>query len=447
MYKRISAVLFPIVAIILIGTFVWGYQVNQEKNAVLIKAENNYQRAFHDLTFHMDNLTEQLGNALAVNSTSQSFHRKCLVNTWRLASEAKSEISQLPLTLLPFKQTEEFLSKISSFSYQTSVRDLDSEPISPEEMETLRVLLERSKKITSDLREVQTGVLEDNLRWMDVELAIASEKEPMDNSIVQGFETINNEVGEYEEVNWGPSMASVFETNRNFTNLSGEMIDETKVLEKAQNLFDFETNNSVEITENGENTRYHTYSLAVNQDDGSIMQMDFTKQGGQLIWFLYSKDIEQKQLSADQAVEKANSFLQDHEYEDMISVNFQEFENIAHITYARVKDDVILYPEKVSVKVGLDQGEILGLQATDYIFEHRERELEDPKLTMDEAKGYLNPNFEVVEQEMALIENELKNEVLCYQFYGNISDSTYRIYLNADSGLEEKVEQVNRGEA
>ncbi len=54
MYKRLSAVLFPIVTLLMIGAFVWGYQENQEKNSILIKAENQYQRAFHNLSYHMD---------------------------------------------------------------------------------------------------------------------------------------------------------------------------------------------------------------------------------------------------------------------------------------------------------------------------------------------------------------------------------------------------------
>lgn len=447
MYSRMSAVLFPVAVIVLVGTFLWGYQVNQEKNAVLIKAENNYQRAFHDLTFHMDSLSEQLGNALAVNSTSQSFHRKCLVNTWRLASEAQNEINQLPLTILPFKQTEEFLSRISNFSYQTAVRNLTTEPITPEEMETLKVLQERSKTITKDLRQVQNEVLEDNLRWMDVELALASENEPMEHSIIQGFETINKQVGEYEEINWGPAMATVFDTKRDFTKLEGEAVNERKVLELTRNYFQLAPDVPMQIAENGKGTRYHTYSVTAQPSNEVNMQMDYTKQGGRLIWFISTKNIERKQLAPEQVVEKAQSFLQKHEYEGMTNVNYTENENTAHLTFARKQDDVVIYPEKLTVKVGLDRGEVLGLQATEYLFNHQQRQLSEPKLSAEAAKSYLNPAFEVVEQQKALIENELKNEVLCYEFFGNINDSSYRIYINADTGIEEKVEQIYRGEA
>ncbi len=76
MYKRLSIVMFPILLVALIGTGFWGYLEHQEKNSVLIKAENQYQRAFHDLSFHVDKLHTEIGNTLAVNSTSQDAYKK-----------------------------------------------------------------------------------------------------------------------------------------------------------------------------------------------------------------------------------------------------------------------------------------------------------------------------------------------------------------------------------
>src|SRR5690606_397053 len=140
MYKRLSAVLFPVFAVMLAGTALWGYREHQEKNSLLIKAENQYQRAFHDLSRHIEQLHEQLGNTLAVSTSSQSFQRKGLINVWRITSQAQGEISQLPLTLLPFNRTEEFLSKIANFSYKTAIRDLTKQPLTEQEYATLQTL-------------------------------------------------------------------------------------------------------------------------------------------------------------------------------------------------------------------------------------------------------------------------------------------------------------------
>ena len=88
MYRRLSAVLFPVMTLFFIGAIYWGYQEHQEKNSILIKAENQYQRAFHGLAYHVGQLHDQLGDTLAVHAASNDYHRKGLVNVWRLTSEA-----------------------------------------------------------------------------------------------------------------------------------------------------------------------------------------------------------------------------------------------------------------------------------------------------------------------------------------------------------------------
>lgn len=211
MYKRLSAVMFPLTALLLIGALVWGYQENQEKNSILIKAENQYQRAFHDLSYHVDRLHGELGNTLAVNSASNGMHRKGLVNVWRMTSEAQNEINQLPLTLLPFSKTEEFLSKISNFSYKAGIRDFTKKPLTDGELSNLKALYKNSGEISKDLQEVQNKVIGNRLRWMDVETALATENKAEDNTIIDGFKTVDKRVGAYPELDWGPSVASIYD--------------------------------------------------------------------------------------------------------------------------------------------------------------------------------------------------------------------------------------------
>ncbi|MCL6574437.1 MAG: germination protein YpeB, partial [Bacillus sp. (in: Bacteria)] len=178
----IRGIIIGVLTIGVVGTAYWGYQEHQEKNAVLLHAENNYQRAFHDLSYQMDLLHDKIGTTLAMNSRHSL--SPSLTEVWRITSEAHSDVGQLPLTLLPFNKTEEFLANIGNFSYRVAVRDLDKEPLSKDEYESLKVLYKRSGDIQNELRNVQQLVLKNNLRWMDVELALASGEESADNTII-----------------------------------------------------------------------------------------------------------------------------------------------------------------------------------------------------------------------------------------------------------------------
>ena len=48
-----------------------------------------------------------------------------------------------------------------------------------------------------------------------------------------------------------------------------------------------------------------------------------------------------------------------------------------------------------------------------------------------------------MEEFLAIIENDLGDEVLTYEFLGVLNDETYRIFINAMDGREEKVEKLS----
>ncbi|MEC1912117.1 PepSY domain-containing protein, partial [Bacillus spizizenii] len=66
--------------------------------------------------------------------------------------------------------------------------------------------------------------------------------------------------------------------------------------------------------------------------------------------------------------------------------------------------------------------------------------------TEAEAKSKLNKNVQVRETRLALITNELGQEVLCYEMLGTIENDTFRMYINAKAGSEEKVEKLKNAE-
>ncbi|MHA6483865.1 germination protein YpeB [Paenibacillus sp. strain BS8-2] len=442
MYRRLSSIMFPFMTILLIGAIYWGYQEHQEKNSILIKAENQYQRAFHDLTFHMDKLHEQLGNTLAVNSTSQGYHRKGLVNVWRLTSQAQNEISQLPLSYLPFTEAEDFLSHISNFAYKTAVRDLTKSPLTDDEFKTLKTLYDKSDEISKELGKMQTDVLSSNLRWMDVEVAIAANQQEGSNQIVDGLRTMNDKVGAYPEVNWGPSVTSMYEQH-SIKMLGGEMVKADDIKKKAAEYLKVE-GSSVEVTENAKDSEFASFSAVANaKDSKSKIQMDFTVKGGQLIWFMKSREIGKKKVGFQQAKSSADQLLNDFGFKDMTAVNYDMYDNSGSFTYIGLQNGVLIYPEKVTVKVALDNGEAVGLQARDFVYENHKRELPSPIMSKDEARKAINPNMQIKKEQLALIVNEMGEEVLCYEFSGKINGSTYRIYINALNGIEETIEQMS----
>ncbi|MBN6188573.1 germination protein YpeB [Aneurinibacillus sp. BA2021] len=444
MYWKIAGILAPILAVGFIGAGMWGYQENKEKNSVLIKAENQYQRAFHNLNYHMDKLQDELGKTVAVNSRQQL--TPSLTNVWRLAYSAQNDVGQLPLTLLPFNQTEKFLANVADFSYQTAVRDLDKQPLTQKEYKTLQSLYKHSQEIKEQLQTVQTAVIDKQLRWMDVESALASEDRPQDNTIIDGLKVVDKGVEGFKDVDFGSGIGSLNASRKTkIQSIKGKMITGEEAKQKALAFTKVKPDQIKEISvvDNGNGRDYQSFSvLMVRKQDPAPIHVDVTKKGGQVVWILDEREAHGKKLTVEQARERADTYLKERGYASMDAVSYDEYDGLAVLTYAYTQNNIRIYPDAVTVKVTLDKGDISGFQSENYLLNHKARVLPKPKLSEKQARTRLNPGFKTEDVRLAVIEDERGQEVFSYEFYGGIGAEKYRIYINALTGDEVKVEKI-----
>lgn len=437
MDKMIRTIVITVLAIGMIGVGYWGYQEHEEKNALLIHAENNYQRSFHELSYHMDLLHDKIGTSLAMNTHTRLSPQ--FVDIWRLTSHAMQNVGQLPLTLLPFNKTEEFLANIGDFTYKTSIRNLDDDPLTDDELKQLKSYYTQAADIKDELRHVQHLTLTDNLRWMDVELALATEDEQLDNTIIDGLKTVEKQVGEYAESEDGLTFMQTA-TQTEYKNVHGESKSEEEIRDFTKELFNINDEINITIAKSGEGANIPTYS--VTYEDGKDVFMDITEQGAHPIHILVNREIDEKKLSLNDGLLAAEDYLQQFDYENMQAYQSQEYDEIGLYSFMNVEKGVRVYAETVIVQVALDNGDIIGLNARNYLMNHENRNIPEPVLSAEEAKQFVNPNVDIQEEYLALIESDVEEEVLTYEFLGMMDDETYRIFINAENGLEEKVEKL-----
>ncbi|MFB6465984.1 germination protein YpeB [Cytobacillus sp. Hz8] len=441
----LRGILIAVLVLGIAGTAFWGYQEHREKNAVLLNAENNYQRAFHDLTFQMDLLNDKIGTTLAMNSRSSL--SPSLAEVWKITSEAHSDVGQLPLTLLPFNKTEEFLANIGDFSYKAAVRDLDKEPLTDKEYSTLKKLYSQSADIQSELRNVQHLVLKNNLRWMDVELALATGKEAKDNTIIDGFKTVEQTVQSFGNTELGVTMVDMKKEDDHYKYLKGKDITKKSAVAMAKKYAVLGSNVNVQVTENGKGSDFGFYSISIqNKSSKAEANMDITKKGGYPIWFILSRDVMKQNISLNDASNNAAKFLTQNNFKSLVPFESAQYDHIGVFTFVTEQDEVRIYPESIKMKVALDNGKIIGFSAEDYLKTHHSRKIGKPKISKDQARKEINPKLKVMEDRLAVVVNNLNKEVLCYEFLGTLGDDTYRIFINATSGIEEKVEKLDNAE-
>lgn len=436
-------ILITIMSIGVIGLGVWGYQEHEEKNAVLIQAENNYQRAFHELSYHMDLLHDKIGASLAMNSDERLSPQ--LVDIWRLTSESLGNVGQLPLTLLPFNETETFLSDVGDFTYRTAVRDLKNDPLTDEEIKTLESLYEQAGDIKSDLREVQNQVLNNDLRWMDVELALATEDEQVDNTIIDGLKTVEEKVEGFAEGNSDTSIIGDTSDEHEFLNIEGENIDEKEALKKGKDLFSVKNEEEITINKSGEGADVSTYNMSYKNDEKNAF-MDITEQGGHPITLLVDRPVKKQTKSLNEGLEAAEEYIKQFDFDDMTLFESNQYDNIGVYSFVYNDNGVRVFSDGMEIKVALDNLDVLGFNARNYFMNHRERNIKEPEITSEEARQKVNEDVELEEEYLAVIDNDLGEEVLTYEFLGTKDQETYRIFINAMNGTEEKVEKLSHKE-
>jgi spore germination protein len=426
------------------GTAFWGYQEHQEKNAILINAENNYQRAFHELTYQMDLLHDKIGTTLAMNSKRSL--SPALADVWRLTSQAHSDVGQLPLTLLPFNKTEEFLSNIGDFSYRVAVRDLDDKPLTDKEYNSLETLYKQSADIQKELRRVQHLVIKNNLRWMDVEMALASGKENADNTIIDGFKTVEKNVTGYDEASFGSTtFVNSQKRDENFKKLKGEQISKKEAVAILRKYSGIDESKDAKVASSGKGSDFKFYSVSIGNGNTEA-SMDVTQKGGYPIWYINNREVKESNISLNKAAQKATQFLKENKFEKLELFESVQYDKMGVFTYVTVLDGVRIYPDSIKIKVALDNGQIIGFAAEEYLRNNHDREIAEPVMALEDAKKETNPNLKVMEERLAVIVNDLNEEVLCYEFLGMLGNDTFRIFINANTGEEEKVEKLKNAE-
>src|SRR5699024_3040608 len=154
---------------------------------------------------------------------------------WKLPYQENGNVSELHLSLLPFQQTKKCLPDIGDFTYHTAVRNLDDDPLSDGEIETLEKSYKQSCELKDELRGVQRQTLEDKIEWMDVEKALAYEGDSDDTTLIDGFKTVENKADGFGEEYAGSSFGQ--STDRQPAELEGEWKNKREIEQYTKKLF------------------------------------------------------------------------------------------------------------------------------------------------------------------------------------------------------------------
>ena len=417
--------LFGLPAILLIGLAVMTVLFFRQRKTIaeqqrVIDAQT--ESAYRALSNDLNDLNVSLSKLEAAATPARL--SKTFADVRRLSAGAVRALSLLPVSHADDEGLMQFLTRTGDFAESLMDRVLSGQMLTEEQLGSL-----------GDLRTCCAGLSE---RYDGGCMDGAFPKAPEDG--FYGGETDEENIANYPTLLYdGPFSESSEQAEP--LGLPKETVDENEAMRIASGLFP-----SRALTFDGRTeSTIVTYDFSAGDEKGELC-VSITERGGLLLYFMGTpsgaKNDPPDDAESERLHKAASAYLEAHGFGTMEPSYAQYYAGTVVINYAAVQNGVILYADLVKVYVDRDTQEVIGLDAMNYRFHHRERDLSNPILKEEDARNTLSDALTLEHTALALIPKSNTREVLCYEFKCTRGETFFIVYVNAETGAEEEIFEV-----
>lgn len=418
-------------ASVLILVLFSAFVINAQKASELSRQLNaDAERSLSTLEACMSSINTNLTKGLYANTTPML--SSMAISLTRDAASAKNSLSALPLSDTQLDNMLKFLSQVGAF-VSTLDRKLSlGEPITSEERNQLKQLIDVSQKLLSELDTITQGVEDGSVSFKQAGSTLqksADQSVQIDSAFGDAEQTLTD----YPTLIYdGPFSDHIL--NQTPKTLEGKSdVSKEKALEIASDFigidkstlrFDSETNGVIE-----------TYNFFVDSINISVC-----KKGGAVLYLLGSSNAGESVISPEQAVENAKNFLSAKGYKNMKESYYSTQDGICTVNFAYENEGVICYPDLIKLSVSLETGNIISFDARGYIMNHTDRPPVQSKISADEAKMSVSDYLTVMSSRLAVIPTDYKTEKTAYEFHCKTPDEQeVLVYIDVLTAKEDDI--------
>ncbi len=290
-------------------------------------------------------------------------------------------------------------------------------------------------------------VNEGRVRWGDIRKKVSgvlAKEDP--NSIKGQFNNIQKQVMQYPALIYdGPFSDNTLEITPKIN--SEKKINENEAKKIAKSIIGNDKVASIKLDTNEGKTNIGTYRFIADikgrDNKNGNVTCEISKHGGKLVYLIDSRSIGQPKIDTKKAKNIGNDYLKKLKIANMVPTYTLHYDNVAVINYVYKQDDVIVYPDQIKLKIALDNGEIVGVESEKYLVSHHDRNInKNIKVSQKEAQKRVGKNLNIINVRLSIIPTEANTEVLCYEFSGTYKNDKFKIFINANTGYEERILQI-----
>ena len=425
-----------VIILLTILTGITGYYALKLKEDYNNQIQNNYTEAFSNLVNYVNNVENYLAKSMISKSSDHS--AETLTRIWKDSNLALVYLSRISVQNEELAHTAKFLNQVSDYSYSLSRKSIEGNELNDDDMKNLEMLYKYSTSLEETLNRLSDELYNGELSWNTLDSSINNKFAQSVDSI-NVFSNIDSNLNEYEGLIYDGAYSDHVNKAEK-VGLTGDDIDEEKAKTKVKEFFGEDKITNIETNGFLAEADIPSYDFSVSLNDTNLKySITISKKGGHVVQTSLDREVREEKISNQEANEIGKSYLADKGFENMKETYFVKQENVITINYAYNDNGIIVYPDLIKVKIALDNGDILGIEAEGYLNSHTERSYIEPKISIDQAREKINSKLEILSENMAIIPTEWKTEINCYEFKGKVGEREFLVYINVETGEEEDI--------
>lgn len=433
-----------IVTIIVVFSSTFAILMTLERTDYRNYLQAQYSKNMYELMDSVQNIRVNLSKAAVVGSREQ----KIIVfdEIFRHATNANDRLHSLPLSQDTIENTSKFLSQVGDFCYTLGKTTSEGTELQDKDYKNIEGLKNRSFKLEANLNQVSDEINEGRVKWGEIRKKVGGVLARNKEDVSEKFKGIQKQVTQYPSLIYdGPFSDNVVEIEPRIN--KEREISKEDAEKKIKTVIGEDKVTKISLINRESNTGISTYSFEValkgrnNKNDKIVCEV--SKKGGKILYLLDNRLVDNGKIEIDTAIKKGKEFLKSIGYKEMVPTYTTNYGNVATISYVYKKDDIMVYPDQIKLKIALDDGSIVGIESEKYLVSHTEdRNIPNPKVSLEEARGKVGKRLKVKASRLAIIPTETNKEKLCYEFTGDYNGETFIVYINSDNGYEERIIQI-----
>jgi len=401
--------------------------MQKKVSALTLQVNAAYQKSFYETIELMSGIQLNLEKLMVTGSGGQE--QAILATVARQAEGVTANLSQMPQGDATLEGALKFVNQTADYTRVLSQRIGSGGALTGRDYEQLNDLHSASVQLNAQLMELLARYDAGEPVFGDGAVTVSATQAPESNEPAVDYPVLLYD-GPFSDGN----------ANREI-NLPGPEVSQD---EAARMLTDFVGADRVEnVNYTGDSEIFSScYEFDVKLKDGNVLTAGITKAGGSVVYMLPDAANTEVKLPEGDCVDQGLRFLTAHGYENMEVNYWRRLEGILTANYAATQDGVVLYPDLVKLQISLKDGLVVGIEAANYLTNHKPRELLEPVITEEEVRARVNPALTVQRVRRVVIPLEA-GEAQCWEVTASMSnDDEYLIYIDTQTGEEKTILRI-----